>query len=333
MSEQQPERADGPALRPELRPLGIGEIFDVGITIYRRNFRALLTLVFVVVAPIEIGSALIQSSALPDDDGLVTDTSTGTLELGRDFWTSVAGFGAAGILSFVGATVATGACFKAIADGYLGERAEWRPALRFAARRLHSILWITVLGGLLSILGLLLLVIPGVYLYIAFSVAVPVLLTEGLRGRRALGRSRRLVKGRWWGAFGVVALGTILVGIVSGALAGLAGAFTTFDTSNPTLGSFLVNTGATVLASLVATPLTAAFVTVLYFDLRVRKEAFDLQLLAEQIGVEPGSGQRIGQTPAPLREGRLEDELDEEQPPFWPPPPGWKPRSQRDAGE
>ena len=37
----------------QLRPLGVGEILDVAITIYRRNFRTLLTLVFVVVAPFE----------------------------------------------------------------------------------------------------------------------------------------------------------------------------------------------------------------------------------------------------------------------------------------
>ena len=47
----------------QLRPLGVGEILDVAITIYRRNFRTLLTLVFVVVAPFEILSALIQASA------------------------------------------------------------------------------------------------------------------------------------------------------------------------------------------------------------------------------------------------------------------------------
>ena len=331
MSEPHDER-DRASRRVELRPLGIGEIFDVGITIYRRNFRALLTLVFVVVAPIEILSALIQSSALPEGDGLITETPSGAIEVDEELWRSVAAFVAAGLLSFVGATVATGACFKAIADGYLGERAEWRPALRFAARRLHSILWVTILGGFIAVLGLVLIVIPGIYLYIAFSVAVPVLLTEGARGRRALGRSRRLVKGRWWGTFGVVALGAILVGIVSGALAGLAAAITTFDTTDPTLASFVVNTTATVLASLIATPLTAAFIVVLYFDLRVRKEAFDLQLLAEQIGVEP----ELGRTPAPLRAGRLEEEFEElegEQPPFWPPPPGWKPRSQQDAEE
>ena len=43
-----------PVSATQLRPLGVGEILDVAITIYRRNFRTLLTLVFVVVPPFEI---------------------------------------------------------------------------------------------------------------------------------------------------------------------------------------------------------------------------------------------------------------------------------------
>ena len=170
------------------------------------------------------------------------------------------------------------------------------PALGYAARRLHSILWVTFLGGLLAVLGLILLIVPGVYLYISFAVAIPVLLTEGLKGRRALGRSRQLVKGRFWPTFGVVVLGAILVGIVQGALAGLAGA-ASFSEGPDTFASYTAETIATVVGSLIATPLTAAFITVLYFDLRVRKEAFDLQLLAEQIGVEPAPGESLAPVP------------------------------------
>jgi hypothetical protein len=314
----------------QLRPLGVGEILDVAITIYRRNFRALLTLVFVVVAPFEIVSALIQASALPDSSFLTDSTPAEAIDIDRDFWLAVAGFAAAGLLSFIAGIVATGACFKAIADGYLGERADWRPALAYAARRLHSILWVTVFGTFIAVLGFVFFVVPGVYLYVCFAVAVPVLLTEGLKGRKALGRSRRLVKGRWWGTFGVVVLGAILVSIVEGALVGLTAVVTTLDTADPTLASFLFTTTATVLASVISTPLSAAFITVLYFDLRVRKEAFDLQLLAEQIGVEPGEGASPAarfQDQVPLRESLDPDD----QPPYWPPPPGWKPRSQRDA--
>ncbi len=81
---------------------------------------------FVVVAPFEILSALIQASALPDNDFL-TDTTPGPVDVDREFWLGVAAFGVAAMLSFIAGIVATGACFKAIADGYLGERAEWRP--------------------------------------------------------------------------------------------------------------------------------------------------------------------------------------------------------------
>jgi hypothetical protein len=314
----------------QLRPLGIGEILDVGITIYRRNFRALLTLVFVVVAPFEVLSALIQASALPDNSFLTDTSATEPVDIDRDFWLGVSGFGAAALLSFIAGLVATGACFKAIADGYLGERADWRPALAYAARRFHSILWVTILGTLIAVIGFIFLFVPGVYLYVCFAVAVPVLLTEGVKGRKALGRSRRLVRGRWWGTLGVVFLGALLVGIVEGALVGLTAIVTTVDTVDPTLSSFIFSTIATVLASVISTPLSAAFITVLYFDLRVRKEAFDLQLLAEQIGVAPGEG--VSPAARAWTETPLREELDpDDQPPYWPPPPGWKPRSQREA--
>jgi hypothetical protein len=316
----------------QLRPLGVGEILDVGITIYRRNFRTLLTLVFVVVAPFEILSALIQASALPDSTFLTDTSTTEPIDLDRDFWLGVAAFGAAGLLSFIAGIIATGACFKAIADGYLGERASWRPALGYAARRFHSILWVTILGTFIALLGFVFVIVPGIYLYVCFAVAVPVLLTEGVKGRKALGRSRRLVRGRWWGTFGVVVLGAILVGIVEGALVGLTAFVTTLDTADPTLGSFIFGTTATVLASVLSTPLSAAFITVLYFDLRVRKEAFDLQLLAEQIGVEPGEG--TSPAARSWEDVPRRDDLDsDDQPPYWPPPPGWKPRSQREAEE
>ena len=149
-----------PESRPQLRPLGIGEIFDVGINIYRRNARVLITLVLLVVGPIQVLSSLIQASTTPDSgDPLLLESETGELTTDDEFWRALAGFGIAGLLGFIAGTVATGACFKAVADGYVGNRAEWRPALGYAARRLHSILWVTFLGGFLSLLGLILLIV------------------------------------------------------------------------------------------------------------------------------------------------------------------------------
>jgi hypothetical protein len=299
---------------PELRPLSIGEILDVAIKIYLRNAWTLFRVVLFVVAPVEVVSALIQSSAATDS----TDTATAS---SHDVAVALSAFGAATILGLLANTVATGASFKAVADAYLGEAPTWRSSLRFALARLHSILWITILGGIATVAGFVLCLIPGFYLWIAFSVAVPVLLTEGVKGTRALGRSRALVRDRWWGTFGVVLLGTILAGVVSAAVGGAAG-FAGGSTDAGSVTGFLVNSISGTLGSMISTPFTAAFVSVLYFDLRVRKEAFDLQLLAERIGLTapPEGGYRPAPGPAPAQPppgGAA--------PPYWPPPPGWTP--------
>src|SRR5919199_1792104 len=64
-------------------------------------------------------------------------------------------------------------------------------------------------------------IVPGVYLYVAWGVATPVLLLEGVRGRGALKRSRALVRDRWWPTCAVLVLVGVLTGIVSGVFAGL----------------------------------------------------------------------------------------------------------------
>jgi hypothetical protein len=295
---------------PLLRPLGIGEVLDVALKIVWRNAATLFKIVVFVVFPVQVISAIIQVSAIPNQDDVVENTDIAAL---------IGAFTVTGILGWVASTLAAGACFRAIASAYLGERTDWRPSLEFALRRLRSIIWVTLLGGLAAGLGLILCIIPGVYLWVVFSLAVPVLLTEDKRGTKALGRSRDLVRGYWWRVFAIVLLGTILAAILGGVVEGLLGAASGFDTTPTDATSAVLSVVAGTVSDVLTTPFTAAFVTVLYFDLRVRKEAFDLRLLAERIGVEPPAG-ALGPRPddrPPIPHG--------EEPPFWPPPPGWKP--------
>ena len=196
-------------------------------------------------------------------------------------------------------------------------------------RRLHSIVWISVLVYLLAIPAFLACIAPGVWLIIAWTVAVPAFLTEEIKGRRALGRSFRLVRGFWWRTLAIVVLGAILASIISGALTAAlaAAAFTSDSDAAIVVANFL----ASVVAGAITTPFIAAVTIVLYFDLRVRKEGFDLALLAARLGEggEPGAGPPLPSVlpppplvppPAPTYEGG-------QQPPYWPPPPGWKPDS------
>jgi integral membrane sensor domain MASE1 len=148
-------------------------------------------------------------------------------------------------------------------------------------------------------------------------VAVPVLLTEGVKGRKALERSRQLVRGHWWRTFGVVVLGTILAGVLSGAIGAVVIGVTSVS-DHRSLTAIVVSVVGNTAGRLITVPFSAAFVTVLYFDLRVRKEAFDLQLLAARIGVDPDPA-ALALPVEPVADAGLD------KPPFWPPPPGWKP--------
>ena len=296
-----------PAAVPQLRPLGIGEILDVGVKITTRHFWTLARAVLVVVVPVQLVASVIDLS-LADGalSGAETDQFGGTTEFGttdefdaREFWTAIAAVVVAAVLGLLAQTVATGACFKAVADAYLGREPSWRGSISHVLRRLHSIIWISVLTYLLGGLALLACILPGIWLFIAWTVAVPAFLTEEVKGRRALGRSFRLVKGFWWRTFAIIVIGTILAGIVSGVLTGvLAGlAFTSDSDAALVVANFF----AAVIAGAITTPFIAAVTIVLYFDLRVRKEGFDLALLAARLGEGGSRARRLRSSRTRLR--------------------------------
>ncbi len=317
----------------ELRPLSIGEVLDVGIKIVWRHAWTLVRIVVFVVAPVQVLAALLQASAMPDafvEATYGTGSPSDVAPLSdEDLGAAFAAFGLAILLAFVASTVAIGACFKAIADAYLGERPSWRTSVGYALRRVHSLLWLVLLYYVLVLVGLFLCLVPGIFLGIAWVVAIPALLTEGIRGRRALGRSYRLVKGRWWPTFGLALLALVFATFVSYAAQLLFFAPVLTDAAEGAPVVLAANTLGSIFSSAISTPLIAAFATVLYFDLRVRKEGFDLALLADRVGLAPGAFDPAV-APAPYAPPA---DFRGEQPPYWPPPPGWRPQSERESGD
>ena len=316
---------------PNLRPLGVGEILDVGIKIYWRNAWTLFRIVLFVVLPAQVVVGIVQVSALPAGTHLNANptfgpsfgTSSPDATLSRSDATAIAvATGVAFIINALAGKLAQAGCFRAVADAYLGERVGWRPSLRYALRRLPAVVGLSILTTIFVGLGTVACVIPGIYLWGAFYVAVPVLLVEGVRPLRALGRSRQLVSGRWWGTIGVAVVGTLLVTVVAGIFTGLVVGVAFASPAQDTVTGFILNLVASTVGATLTTPAVAAFATVLYIDLRVRKEGFDLYLLAQRLGVEPREG--VPPTPSLLPPVGGPPATGE-QPPFWPPPPGWKP--------
>lgn len=306
-------------LTPQLRPLGVGEILDVGIKIYLRNWLALWKIVVFVVLPAQILVNLVSASAVSKRvDTFELNPQGQPVSIEKHDLTVVLVGGLLGaLIGYIAGLLAQAACFRAVADAYLGEQVNWRASLRFALRRIPGLVLLSIATSIVILVGFVLCIVPGVYFWVAYSVAVPVLLVEGSGAFPSMGRARGLVKGRWWGTAGVAVVGYVLIAIVSSGLTFVVVGVAFAHPEQNTASGFVLNTLASTVASMLTTPAAAAFATVLYIDLRVRKEGFDLLLLARGLGTEvvPTGGVPSFFPPAPPSS----------QPPFWPPPPGWTP--------
>ena len=269
--------------QPRLRPLSVGEILDVSIKICVAHWRTLVKAVLVVVVPVQILSTLLTADVTASQFDLTTSSTQTPEETFEELNQYLGGLAISTTLQIAAVLLASAACFRAVAQSYLGEDSDWRSSLSYAFRLAPSLLWLTLLYGLGVLAGMLLFIAPGVWLFIAWAFAMPALLAEGVRGRAALTRSFRLVKGRWWRTFGVVALGFLLAGITSSVLQGLFLVGILVNNDNDVL-VVVLNGVAGVVGLLITTPFQSALLAVVYFDLRVRQEGFDLELLARGIG-------------------------------------------------
>jgi hypothetical protein len=279
---------------PQLRPLSVGEVLDASFKIVRQSFGTLAGCVLVVALPLNIVNTLITASTSDNAFNLDTASTDSDLSTG----TELAGFLLTTTLALVLTTLAAAACFRAVSGVYLGEQPTVGSSLSFAAGRVLPLIVLSLLyffGVTFAILGL---IVASFWLAVAWSLSFPALLSEGIGPVAAIGRSFRLVKGRWWATFGALLVMYLLVAVISGILGALLGATLIAAVDSEAVAAVfytIINT----LSSLLTLPLMASVLTVLYFDLRVRKEGFDLQLLARGVGQDAGayatSPQAVGQ--------------------------------------
>lgn len=87
-------------------------------------------------------------------------------------------------------------------------------AVRLGYRRGPRVLLAAFLYGLVAMLGLILLIVPGIYLAGAMALFIAPILFEDLRAVASLSRSRELMRGHWWRGATVLAVPLILVTVV-----------------------------------------------------------------------------------------------------------------------
>ena len=88
-------------------------------------------------------------------------------------------------------------------------------SIRFAVSKLLSIWAVSIIVGIIVVLGIIALIIPGIILAIMYSLALPVLLIEKKGVFESMSRSRQLVSHRWGKTFGTFLLLGIIVIIAS----------------------------------------------------------------------------------------------------------------------
>ena len=102
----------------------------------------------------------------------------------------------------------------------------------------------------------------------------------------ALSRSRQLIKRMWWRVFGIQILLFILTLIFMFlplfTLGMLIGIFNLDIPSTTTLISYIIES----ILRIIAIPIPLIGATLLYFDLRIRKEAFDIEMMATNLNSE-----------------------------------------------
>jgi hypothetical protein len=321
-----PPQAPKPGIVP-LRPLGVGELLDGALGLIRSNPRTVLGL----AAAISAASALIQTigvwaglSALgltslePSASGDLAADLTGVLG------TTLAQLVPALIAGFL-TVLASGLFIVLVGAAVLGRRLDGGQAWTELKPRLAALVALTVLLFMAAVLvaGLLagaiaamiaaigdaaalpavLLVITGaatlVYLYVRLALASPALVIEGLGPIAALGRSWQLARGSWWRVAGILLLSAIITNllatVVSVPITTVAMVATGFSESM--LPTVLAAGVATLVSGIVTLPFSAAVTGLLYTDLRMRREALDIALVAA--GVDPH-----GDPLAPYRRGR-----------------------------
>ncbi len=255
------------------RPLGVGEILDAALKLYRARAVELWKLVALIIVPVEVIDRIVFAASLP----------SGVYAHDGSLYAPVGTVGGAWIvvtvvLRFVGAALVIGALSRGLIDAYIGHPSGWRQSLAYAVDRLAPLLWLALLSSAVVLVGLILFVIPGIYLLVALSVSVPVLMFEAISGPNALARSRELVSGRWWPTFGALLVGVVLIVAVDFVIAAVVGAIEAGGHVN-SVGLVVVLSGlATIVSNALTYPLLAAITAVLYIDLRHRKE-----------GLEPGA--------------------------------------------
>lgn len=262
----------------DLRPMTLGEVLDRTFKLYRSNFwlfAGIIALPFLAILIINIGIAGLGSSA---------KSITAASIQSPGFLAGVIGGGLTfGLLYLFLLGAAQAATVFAVSDLYLGHSTGIRECYKRVGGKALRVIAILILSGLIVLVGTLLFVIPGIILLCRTAVAVPASMLEGSKSIRSIERSMELTKG-FAGQIFVVFL---MVWILQWVVAIVFEVPFTYLVQAQHVASFGTQTMqhlSSFIAQVLVGPIATIAFSLMYYNLRVRKEAFDIQHLMANLG-------------------------------------------------
>lgn len=155
-------------------------------------------------------------------------------------------------------------------DAYFGRVPDLTKAYRTLIQRLGHLLVATLIVGACLVIGFLLFFLPGLYFFGRLFSNQQVVLLENVNGVAAVGRSWRLNKGsvrHVINTMGLVILLNFAVGFGANLFARL-------------IPSQIVQLLIATVVSVLVYPMVGIIETLLYYDIRIRREGFDIEYLA-----------------------------------------------------
>ena len=262
----------------QFEPMSSGQILDKVFRLYKENFVRFITTVAIIQVPLALvtmiwfATVVAQINTGEPSTAGVTGLMVGPLVLA--------------FLSVVGQSLCSGALMKNISESYLGNEVTVSESYRFILPKLGTLIWASILVGLVVAVGFMLLIVPGIIFLLVYYLTIPAIVLENLKARKGMGRSKVLVKGNLGKVF-VIGLVVFLIGLIVGQVfqyfgGRLAGAIAGTNLQT----AMLIGQLSSLVGQILVMPIGAAAVILLYYDMRIRKEGFDLEMLAKSLGAE-----------------------------------------------
>jgi len=266
-----------------LRPLEIGDILDETFRMYRRNFIVLAGLSMIFTIPLAALSGYGYFALFNFAASQATSASSGDLS---GFYTALVPLAIGTVVNLLVLPFLYGSVSYAACQSAMGRPVTMWTAIRGSFKRYLQVALFYILIGLMIIAFCLFPL--WFWILVGWITVLPVMFIENVGLFAAMGRSWRLVQGRWWRTFFILFLMYVLTVVISAAL----GAF--FYLAEALMSIFLsaylalaIYEGVVVLANALINPIFLIAMVLIYFDLRVRKEGLDLFQLAQQVTSAP----------------------------------------------